>query len=50
MRNIEKIRKHYSLGSKFIIKMGLLGLIVGLIYVSGTAFSTIAGVYSDTKF
>jgi hypothetical protein len=45
MRNIEKIRKQHSLGSKFIIKTVFWVVIAGLIYVSGTSFSVVAGVY-----
>jgi hypothetical protein len=45
MRNIEKIRKHYSLSSKLLIKTGLLVAIAGRIYVSGASFSAIVGIY-----
>jgi hypothetical protein len=49
MRNIEKIRKQHSLGSELIIKMGLSGLIIGLLYAVGASFSVIAGVYLGYK-
>jgi hypothetical protein len=45
MRNIEKIRKHYSLSSKLIIKTGLLVAVAGLLYAAGSSFSVVAGVY-----
>jgi hypothetical protein len=49
MRNIEKIRKHNSLGSKLIIKMGLSVAIIGLLYVIGASFSVVAGICLSYK-
>jgi hypothetical protein len=49
IKNTQKIKKQNSLRSELIIKTVVWGLIIGLIYASGTSFSVVAGVYLGYK-